>query len=112
MDETDDTPFVKKAIDKLNAQNKIKRQAEAEKQADIQKMNQVIEDKKKAQEEVERLNKLKEDAIKKDQIHNRIKNFINTFRSKMNRYPVRQEIKDDLSDIDNNDIEEYFLTNV
>lgn len=112
MDEQDDTPFVKKAIDKLNAQNKIKKIAEADKQADINKMNQVIEDKKKAQQEIDRLNKIKEDTIAKEKIHTRIKNFINTFRSKMNRYPVKQEIKDDLSDIDNNDIEDYFLSNV
>jgi len=50
--------------------------------------------------------------VEKDKTYSKIGRFINSFKKKMNRTPLRNEIKDNLSDIDPNDIDMYFIDNV
>ena len=48
----------------------------------------------------------------KERVYSKISIFISSFKKKMNRTPLRNEIKDNLSDIDPNDIDMYFIDNV
>jgi hypothetical protein len=48
----------------------------------------------------------------KDLINNQITTFITSFKKKMNRSPLRNEIKDNLSDIDPDEIDNYFVLTI
>ena len=58
------------------------------------------------------MQKSKGAQAEKEKIYSRIGIFISSFKKKMNRSPLKTEIKDNLSDIDPNDIEMYYIDNV
>jgi len=73
------------------------------------KVQEAVFESKKMQKQVIAMQQIKDIEEEKDLTHNTISNFINSFKKKMNRSPLRSEIKDNLSDIDPDEIDNYFV---
>lgn len=76
------------------------------------KLQEAVLEQKKIQRQMVEMQKTKGAEAEKDKIYGRIGNFINSFKKKMNRTPLKTEINDNLSDIDPDDIAMYFIDNV
>lgn len=76
------------------------------------KIQEAVMQQKQMQRQMIELQKNKGVEELKEKVYSKISIFINSFKKKMNRIPLRNEIKDNLSDIDPNDIDMYFIDNV
>lgn len=76
------------------------------------KVQEAIFESKKMQRQVIEMQQKKVIEEEKDLIINKITNFITSFKKKMNRTPLRNEIKENLSDIDPDEIDNYFMDKV
>lgn len=76
------------------------------------KVQEAVFESKKMQRQVMEMQKIKDIEEEKDLTTNKISKFINSFKKKMNRSPLKNEIKDNLSDIDPNEIDNYFALTI
>jgi hypothetical protein len=73
------------------------------------KVQEAVFESKKMQRQVIEMQQKKDIAEEQDLITFKITNFITSFKKKMNRTPLKNEIKDNLSDIDPDEIDNYFV---
>jgi hypothetical protein len=76
------------------------------------KMQEAVMQQKQMQRQMVELQKSKGAEQVKENVYGKIGSFIISFKKKINRMPLINEIKDNLSDIDPNDIDMYFIDNV
>ena len=76
------------------------------------KIQEAVQQQKQMQRQMFELQKSKGVEEVKEKVYGKIGSFISSFKKKINRMPLINEIKDNLSDIDPNDIDMYFIDNV